>query len=40
VVDDLVDIGEDIKEGIMAVDGTRDLLTHSRKKVGDLRYSK
>jgi hypothetical protein len=40
VVDDLLDIGDDIKEGLNAVDGARDLLTHSRQKVGDLRYSR
>jgi hypothetical protein len=39
VVDDLVDIGDDIKEGVNAVDGARDLLTLSRQKVSKLRYS-
>ena len=39
VVDDLVDIGDDIKKGINAVDGARDLLTISRQKVSKLRYS-
>ena len=39
VVDILLDIGDDIKEGLNAVDGARDLLTHSRQKIGELRYS-
>ena len=39
VVDDLVDIGDDIKKGVKAVDGARDLLTLSRQKVSKLRYS-
>jgi hypothetical protein len=39
VVDDLVDIGDDIKEGVNAVDGARYLLTLSRQKVSKLRYS-
>ena len=39
VVDDLVDIGDDIKKGINEVDGARDLLTLSRQKVSKLRYS-
>ena len=39
VVDDLVDIGDDIKKGVKAVDESRDLLTLSRQKVSKLRYS-
>ena len=39
VVDDLVDIGDDIKKGVNAVDGARDLLKLSRQKVSKLRYS-
>ena len=39
MVDDLVDIGDDIKKGVNAVDGARDLLTLSRQKVSKLRYS-
>jgi hypothetical protein len=39
VVDDLVDIGDDIKEGVNAVDGARYLLTLSRQNVSKLRYS-
>ena len=39
MVDDLVDIGDDIKEGVNAVDGARYLLTLSRQKVSKLRYS-
>jgi len=40
VVDDLVDIGDDIKEGVKSVDGARQLLTLARKKVGNLKYSR
>ena len=39
VVDDLIDIGDDIKKGVNSVDGARDLLTLSRQKVSKLRYS-
>ena len=39
VVDDLVDIGDDIKKKVNAVDGARDLLKLSRQKVSKLRYS-
>jgi hypothetical protein len=40
VVDDLVDIGDDIKKGVKSVDGARQLLTLARKKVGHLKYSR
>jgi hypothetical protein len=40
VVDDLIDIGDDIKEGVNSVDGARHLLTLARKKIGDLKYSR
>ena len=36
-VDDLIDIGDDIKEGVNLVDGARQLLTLARKKVSDLQ---
>lgn len=39
VVDDLVDISDDIKEGVHEVEKARKLLTKSRQKVGKLRYS-
>jgi hypothetical protein len=39
-VDDLVDIGDDIKEGVNSVDGARQLLTLARKKVSDLKFSR
>jgi hypothetical protein len=40
VVDDLVDIGEDIKEGVTSVDGARQLLALARKKVSHLKHSR
>ena len=40
VVDDLVDIGDDIKKGVKSVDSARQLLTLARKKVGHLKYSR
>ena len=39
VVDDLVDIGDDIKKGVKSVDRARELLTLARKKVSQLKYS-
>ena len=40
VVDDLIDIGDDIKEGVNSVDKARQLLTLARKKVSNLKYSR
>ena len=39
MVDDLIDIGDDIKEGMNSVDSARHLLAISRQIVSDLRYS-
>jgi hypothetical protein len=39
VVNDLIDIGDDLKKGINAVDRVRGLLTDSRHKVKRLKYS-
>jgi hypothetical protein len=39
VVNDLIDIGDDLKKGINAVDRVRSLLTDSRHKVKKLKYS-
>ena len=39
VVDDLVEIGDDIKKGMNSVDSARKLLTLAHKKVSHLKYS-
>jgi hypothetical protein len=39
VVDELVDIGVDIKNGVAAVDQIRRHLTHSRLIIKRLKYS-
>jgi hypothetical protein len=40
VVDDLVDIGDDIKKGVYSVDGARQVLNLAHKKVSHLKYSR
>ena len=40
VVDDLLDIGDDIKEGVNSVDSARHLLTLSRQKIDDIQLSR
>jgi hypothetical protein len=39
VVDELIDIGDDIKEGVNSVDSARQLLTICRQKVSGLQWS-